>query len=274
MGHSISIMQGSSQINRLEVGGFRVTTAVYPSRLRLPSHYHEAACFAVVLRGAVDKVFPRHAYELPTASVVTMPPQERHCDQFAPVGAHMLVIEPIYVSEDILRPCAPLFDGIYFARDETAAAISKRISRELQLPDALTSLTVHGLLFELLAMSVRRRRPCSAQSSPPPFWLTTIHDYLNSCFRKSIDLTDLANLVSVHPVHLSRTFRRHYGTTFGEYTRRLRVDWARQQLAISDDSLAHLAQAAGFADQSHFTRVFKRLVGVTPSQYRKSVRQE
>lgn len=275
MGQPISIIQGSSQIQRFEVSGFRVTNAVFPSLLYLPSHYHECACFAVVLQGTVNKLFPRHAYELPAASFVTMPPQERHCDQFAANGAHMLVVEPVAVDEDVLHPCAHLFDIIHFARDETVTAIAQRITRELQMPDAVSSLTVNGLLFELLAISVRNQRPFSKVTSTPPIWLKRVHDYLHSCFNQSFQLADLADEVGIHPVHLSRVFRLYYGMTFGEYVRRLRVDWAKQQLALSADSfsLAQLARSAGFADQSHFTRVFKQIMGVTPGHYRRTMKR-
>ena len=273
MGQPISIMQGSSQIQRLEVNGFRVTNAAFPSLLTLPSHYHEVACFAVVLQGAVEKICPCHAYELPAASIVTMPPQERHCDQFATDGAHMLVVEPVQVDEDVLQPCAHLFDLIHLARDETVAAIARRITRELQTPDQISSLVVNGLLFELLAVAVRRQRPFITNESAPPAWLKTVHDYLHSYFNQSFQLVDLADEVGIHPVHLSRVFRTHYGMTFGDYVRRLRVEWARHQLTASKEPLAQLAQAAGFADQSHFTRVFKQMMGMTPGQYRRTMRR-
>jgi AraC family transcriptional regulator len=271
MGQPISIIQGSSQIQRLEVNGFRVTNAAFPSQLALPSHYHEVACLAVVLEGAVDKIFPRHAYELAAASMVTMPPHERHSDQFAADGAHMLVVEPVEVDEDVLQPCAHLFELIHWASDESIAAIAQRISCELQTPDQISALVVNGLLFELLAAAVRRQRPFITDESAPPPWLKTVHDYLHSYFNQSFQLIDLADEVGIHPVHLSRVFRAHYGMTFGDYVRRLRVEWARHQLAASQEPLAHLAQAAGFADQSHFTRVFKRMIGVTPGQYRRTM---
>ena len=54
----------------------------------------------------------------------------------------------------------------------------------------------------------------------------------------------------------------------GEYARRRRLDYARRQLADPDRPLAQIAADAGFADQSHLTRVFKRFTGLTPGQYR------
>lgn len=271
MGHHISIMQGSSQTKRLDVNGFRVTYATFPGLLHLSTHYHEVACFAVVLQGSVDKRFPQHTYVLPSSTMVTMPPQERHIDQFAGSGAIMLVVEPVTVTEDVLHPCGHLFNLIHVARDEAVTGVAKRIGRELHTPDSVSSLTINGLIFELLAGAVRRNRSFDSGESSPPIWLRTVHDYLHDRFNQSFQLADLAAAVGVHPVHLSRVFRIHYGMTFGEYVRRLRVDWAKQQLATSPNSLAHVAQAAGFADQSHFTRVFKEFMGLTPGQYRHAI---
>lgn len=273
MDQHFSILQGSSQTNRLEINGFRVTHATFPAQLYLPSHYHEAACFAVVMQGAVDKLFPGQAHTLPPRSLVTMPPQERHCDRFAASGARMLVIEPVTVAEDVLHPCAHLFDDIHVVRDESLYALSHRIARELHNPDAVSTLTINGLIFELLAGAGRRKQSYNGIGAAPPIWLNSVHDYLHDRFKHTFRLADLAEAVGVHPVHLSRVFGLYYGMTLGEYVRRLRVEWARQQLATTAHSLAYLAQAAGFSDQSHFTRVFKAHIGVTPGQYRHTLRR-
>jgi AraC-like DNA-binding protein len=58
----------------------------------------------------------------------------------------------------------------------------------------------------------------------------------------------------------------------GSYVRRLRLDWAARELVRSETSLAGVALEAGFADQSHFTRFFKRHTGLTPQAYRRAMR--
>jgi AraC family transcriptional regulator len=58
----------------------------------------------------------------------------------------------------------------------------------------------------------------------------------------------------------------------GEYLRRLRIGRAARQLAESETPLAEIALAAGFADQSHFSNVFRRQTGMSPSSFRRSVR--
>jgi AraC-like DNA-binding protein len=69
-------------------------------------------------------------------------------------------------------------------------------------------------------------------------------------------------------VFLARAFRKHHGCTVGEYVRQLRVERAMERLARSDDSLAAIALDVGFADFSHFARVFKRQTGTTPGRFR------
>jgi AraC family transcriptional regulator len=74
--------------------------------------------------------------------------------------------------------------------------------------------------------------------------------------------------VGVHPTHLGRVFRAHYGVSVGEYGRRFRLARAATELARTDMPVAVIATRAGFADQSHFTRLFKRYAGTTPARYR------
>jgi AraC family transcriptional regulator len=86
-------------------------------------------------------------------------------------------------------------------------------------------------------------------------------------------LDSIAEEVGVHPVHLAREFRRAYGCSIGEWVRHLRVEYACQALSSSTLPLATIAATAGFADQSHFTRVFRLLTSVTPSVFRKNFRR-
>jgi AraC family transcriptional regulator len=74
----------------------------------------------------------------------------------------------------------------------------------------------------------------------------------------------------VHPGYLASAFRRHFGCTIGEFVRRQRIALACRALTDGDAPLADVAIEAGFADQSHFTRTFKRQLGMTPAAYRKT----
>jgi AraC family transcriptional regulator len=72
----------------------------------------------------------------------------------------------------------------------------------------------------------------------------------------------------VNPAHLCRTFRRYRRRTIGDYVIGLRVQFVCRKLLETRDSLTEIAVEAGFADQSHMTRIFKRVTGVPPGAYR------
>jgi len=101
-----------------------------------------------------------------------------------------------------------------------------------------------------------------------PRWLEQAKELLHERYAEPLKLTDIAREVSVHPVHLAQIFHKSYRCTVGDYVRRLRVERACHELANTELPLADIALAAGFCDQSHFTRIFKRLIGIAPSQYR------
>lgn len=268
------ITVGSADQHVVDVGGFRVTEAVFPGLLRLESHYHERACLAVVLAGGVDKAFPRMSVLLPSSTVVTMPAEERHRDLFTRGGARMLVVEPNHHDPEMsekLQPCARVLDEIVNLRDEGAVDVARRISNELHLWDEVSPLAVDGLVLELLARTARAVEPGRRQGGPPR-WLKQAQEYLQARFTEPLEVMEVALAVGVHPVHLSRTFRRHMGVSVGDYVRQLRLEWATQELATGNRPLADVALAAGFVDQSHFTRAFKRHTGLTPGYFRACLR--
>jgi len=104
-----------------------------------------------------------------------------------------------------------------------------------------------------------------------PQWLERVRNILEQRFAEPFKLSEIAAEAGVHPVHLAREFRKHYGASVGEYLRRVRIEYACRELMGSNVAVTNIAFAAGFADQSHFSRTFKRLCGTTPGRYRASV---
>lgn len=103
-----------------------------------------------------------------------------------------------------------------------------------------------------------------------PPWLKQARDLLHDQFSESMSLARVAESVGVHPVYLASEFRRRFGSTVGEYVRRLRIEYACREIsACSEAPLAQIALTAGFSSQSHFSKTFKRLTGMTPLEYRR-----
>lgn len=101
-----------------------------------------------------------------------------------------------------------------------------------------------------------------------PLWLARVQERLHASLESPVTLAELARQAGVHRARLSRAFRAHFGCSVGDYHRQVRIAWAADEIARNTMTLAEISVRAGFADQSHFCRVFRRLTGLTPRQYR------
>jgi AraC-like DNA-binding protein len=144
--------------------------------------------------------------------------------------------------------------------------LTARLYHELKQTDGFTSLAVEGLMLELIAETSRNY--VTLPESNRPKWLKQVEEILQARFPEQLTLVEIARSVKIHPTHLARVFHHHYGCTVGEYLRKLRIEHACSQLAATEAPLVEIALEAGFYDQSHFSRSFKRSTGLTPTEYR------
>jgi AraC family transcriptional regulator len=99
--------------------------------------------------------------------------------------------------------------------------------------------------------------------------LRAVLEYIHQHLVTNLTLRDLAAVAHLSPYHFARLFKISTGLPPRQYIIGRRVERAKQLLRGDDDlTLAQVAARAGFCDQGHFTRHFKRLVGVTPKRFR------
>ena len=94
--------------------------------------------------------------------------------------------------------------------------------------------------------------------------------YLEERFREHVRLSDLAEHCSLSSTHVHRLFQRLLRMSPAEYLLALRLQEARRLLATTDEPLSEIALSTGFFDQSHFTKRFRKMTGMTPAQFRKT----
>lgn len=252
------------------INGLTISESLYPPRLKQPRHTHRLASFSFVLAGGYLENYGRRAQARQPSTVVFHPPCESHAVDFQG-GARILSVQFDFERLARIRSCGSVvLDASASSRNETVGWLGKRIYREFRRPDEFSWLALEGLVFEILAEASRCSRVADEKTSPR--WFGQVKDFLHDNFSETIHLETVARIADVHPVHLARVFRRQTGGTIGEYVRRLRVEFACRRIAASTDSFTEIALAAGFADQSHFARIFKNHLGITPGEYRKCAR--
>ncbi len=265
----VPVTMGSPSFRSLGLEGFAVVEAWFPAQEVLADHTHDRACVAVMLDGSFDLRLSGREYHCPPTTVFTEPAGETHANFIGSAGAHVVVVQPDAASTELLRPFARFLDQATHCHHAGIAERASRLARELDRADDLSAMAAEGIVLEMLA-TLARVETAGIRRAPP--WLLRAQELLHAQFTEVIRTADVATAVGVHPAHLARVFRNHFKLSMGSYVRRLRLDWAARELVCSESSLTAVALAAGFADQSHFTRFFKRHTGLTPNAYRRSMR--
>jgi AraC family transcriptional regulator len=147
------------------------------------------------------------------------------------------------------------------------AARALRLWREFRSssPDPVTLSELADELLYGLGPSLAK------PSSGRPSWVNDVCRIIEARFSEPCRLGTLADELDLHRVHLATTFRRVTGYSVGDYVRQCRLRCARARLHDVRASLSSIALDAGFSDQSHFTRTFKRFVGMTPTEFRRTL---
>ena len=114
--------------------------------------------------------------------------------------------------------------------------------------------------------------PMLARGGLPPRALRRVREYVMAHLAENISVEALAAIVGLSRFHFARAFKQSEGVTPHRFLLQCRVRRAQELLAGTGLPLAQIALAAGFSDQSHCSRRFRELVGLTPSKYRWSMR--
>ena len=242
------------------------TDLCHTTARKLPSHAHELSFFAVLMEGLYGERYGRQERQFRPFTVHFRPAGVPHQDEVGPPGVRFFEIEIRPSWRNRLADCAAALD---VARDDCKGGallwLAMKVFREVQDSAPADDLAVESLLAELVAAAARMPPESDRKS---PVWLRRIIDKLEVDYAERLTLNDLSREAGVHPVHVSRVFRKCVGEGIGEHVQRLRVRAACEQMREPEASMADISFALGFADQSHFARTFRRVVGMTPNAFR------
>ena len=255
----------------VKCNGLECYEVEYTSHGWMPLHHHETTSLAFILNGWVTHDCRQETHLLQPCTLAFLPAGELHADRFHS-GVRTFQMELASPWLERFRQIAALPDTPSCYHNSLPAWIAMRLRREFQRRDSLTPLILEGLVLELFVEMIRGSTDCA--EIPLPRWLRQTRDLLHARFLESLSLETIATSVGVHPSHLTRAFRQHYRCTIGEYVRRLRVEYACHLLSTSEMSPSQIAHAAGFSDQSHFSRTFKSIMGMTPVRFQKDFGQD
>lgn len=249
----------------INLEGITLTDTVYTED-KVDWHYHENAYFTFILQGNVIEGNKKEIYNCSAGSLLFHNWQEPHYN-IKPEG---------FTRGFHIELEASWFDNLELTTGDLQGSINLgnpdlkfllyKIFRETKVDDDTTLLSIQALLLETLTKMLGDTK---TESHKKPIWVSEINAILNDQFSDNLTLDYLSKILNIHPVHLSRDFSKYFHSGLGEYIRKLRIQKSLQLISQKNLDLTSIAFDCGFSDQSHFTRSFKEINGINPSEYRK-----
>ena len=139
-------------------------------------------------------------------------------------------------------------------------------------PDYVRDMRIHEKLSSLLILLMKDSwDDTQIQTTPDTLDIQTVKDYLDENFKRRISLDDLAGSFYLNKYYLMKLFKDRYGMTINTYLNTLRTTWVKQQLRFTDKTVEMLAAELQI-EPAYLSRLFKKVEGVSPTQFRKNWR--
>jgi AraC family transcriptional regulator len=243
----------------------RLEAIDYQPRVRQAVHYHDALHLSLVLRGSIEETVGNVTERAGPLSVVVKEAGVAHANDFGRAGAKLVRLQ---VASDTIgsligdKSRSPEWK---WTHDVRVAAPFLRLAHRATEGSSTFDSSDPDVLDLFAAVTAR---PALAPRGRPPAWLEERVRELRETWYPGLTVRNIAERAGVHPVYLARSFRRWYGSGVAEEMRRLRFRQAVAQIAHSTRTISRVAHEAGFADEPHLCREFRRTVGFTPRRYR------
>lgn len=251
-----------------EAGRFPVRELVFPSAAGAGVCVAPVTSILVVLSGRLEHADGAAVVSLKPRQALVVPAGAPHRGFAGRSRCRCLCVEAAAGPLEAMSVPPGTFDGIRAISSPRVAMLALALRTALGARGAERSaIRIDGLASELMATVIRE---CAPGDVPACDWLARLRERLDAGIDAPLALESAVAEAGLPADRVRQRFTREYGDSIESYVRRLRIDRAAAALVGSDEPIARIAIAAGFFDQSHFTRTFKRIYGTTPAEQRRT----
>ncbi|KGG83718.1 hypothetical protein P245_24960 [Comamonas thiooxydans] len=258
-----------------QIPGLTLSSAHF-SGFRFEPHYHLDFHIALVTEGVMRQSFRGESFALTRGVIQMMPSGEVH--DGVPKDNESYTLQTFRLSTELLHRLGEEITGKHYFPSQAAVALRdseladqlQQIHSSLQRSphDLLMSDTLVLNLLESLFARLKQPAPQSVSGALTQIQLLRVRDYMEAHLCEKIVLDDLAQLVGMDRFRFLKLFKQTIGMTPHAWLLRLRLEKAMELIKRQRElTIADVAHAVGFFDQSHFSRAFRSAYGVTPSRF-------
>ncbi|MCD1116430.1 helix-turn-helix domain-containing protein [Chryseobacterium turcicum] len=227
-------------------------------------HYHENAYFTFLLQGNMLEGNKKEIYDCAAGTLLYHHWQDPHYNKKPDIFTRGFHIEIPKEWFEALNINQTHLEGSFNLKNPELKILMYKIFKESKINDSNSEISVAQLLLDIFSQLTTPKLLLEKK----PSWVKQIDELLHENFHEKLNLTEISQIVNVHPIHLSRDFHKYFHCNLGDYIRKLKINQSLSILTAKEKSLTEVALDCGFSDQSHFIRCFKENIGITPLKYR------
>ncbi len=249
------------------VNGLTIVDSEFYHYRDCPWHYHQNAHFAFTTNGHLVEAHKKKQLQLSAGSLMYNHSQEPHCNSnySEKVSALHVDIDNEWFTQYNIH--FRHIEGVRKLKDPCIKNIFHKLFKEVKYFDSALPLAIEGLILQAVSEIIQMD---SLKSISTPSWVLKTKDLLYSRYSEHLSLREIALEMNIHPVYLCQKFPVYFKSGFGDYIRKIRIEKAVEFIFNNPHlSLTEISYACGFADQSHFIRLFKKHIGITPLAFSK-----
>lgn len=243
--------------------GLAVVETEYQNKVYEGWHSHNNAHITLFLNGGTTEKRKSFSETVGPGSLLFYHSDELHLNQNTLFPSRNINVE---IEENLLKELE--INESVIEKSVQNVALTKflilKIFKETQTADSFSNDTIRMLFSQLLNSNNHLER-----FEKSPFWVKSLNELLNDCWNENPNLQDLAQVLHLNPITISKHFPKYFGCTLGEYMRRIKINRSLSLIQSSSENLTEIALQCGFSDQSHFIRTFKNQTGFLPKQFQK-----
>ncbi len=238
------------------------------------SHYHTYFELYFLEEGRRYHIMQGQQYETPPGTLMLFAPYIMHhsfSDRDVPFRRTVLYFSEGAILSPELLSMLQDGSGLYVPSRKMSGSIHallRELLREQDNQDSLSVAATQSLLNTLLVLLMR-----STSVSPRPevqSRIARIVSYIENNYQHELRLSDIAERFYISEYYLCHEFKKYTNRTIVQYVNTLRILHAQRLITECDLSLTKIAEQTGFSSLTHFNRIFKASVGISPSAYRKA----
>lgn len=228
-------------------------------------HYHEDPYFMYLLEGKIYDVNEKTETRCNPGTLLFHNWQEKHYNSKHSKKAKGFHIELKQESLNRLLENRTLLEGSNKLEDPDSHIVIAKIYNEFIVQDSFSKIGIDALIIQLVD-GINNNIALKANTS------TWLKELTNIIYEENElhSLKELSHRLGVHPVHISRTFSKHFKCSLSEYIRMVKIKKSIPLILAKKLSLGEISYICGFSDQSHFSRTFKNYFEVTPNKFKRS----